>query len=432
MVIQQIVTLTKVNAQGRTSLSIFTSTHATRTMLSAAETIIRTTLFSTATDNIGYTNLLPYTLTYTGIVLTPMPTVDTIPPSVEILPDNSLRWKNANSAVFMAGYLPVIMATLLQLIWAAIYANVKIIYPFIRLAQKDGALARDTLFAFYFSSNCSAKSWLSLVKDHGLMTITSTTYLLVLCINPLASELLFLDMDYDCPVPDLSRPDQLCWPPLIFSNPTVLRVLQALLSIIALLTLWVLVELWNINTGIQENPTKLSTVAALFRHQDVLLDFRESDPNASTKSLRKSIGRMKYRLSYYNGTDDSPGYGVVPMRTDDAPLAEKEDSCSASDKTDTKKWDFFLDVAFLLLLLSILGVVIAYYFDISNSAFNSFFNSDSFGPRFVMTVLGSVVASNWSRLERCKFGLFRMLGSHFCVMYVVLLTESRHSYPHCL
>jgi hypothetical protein len=64
--------------------------------------------------------------------------------------------------------------------------------------------------------------------------------------------------------------------------------------------------------------------------------------------------------------------------------------------------DTILDTPFAVLLLGILGVVMAYFKDGSDSGFNRFFNSNTFGPKFFMTAIGSMIAINWKRLDRGK------------------------------
>jgi hypothetical protein len=51
-----------------------------------------------------------------------------------------------------------------------------------------------------------------------------------------------------------------------------------------------------------------------------------------------------------------------------------------------------LIVSTLIILTGLLGLLIAYSEDCSNSGFNNFFNSNAFGPRFVMTSLASLAS----------------------------------------
>lgn len=58
------------------------------------------------------------------------------------------------------------------------------------------------------------------------------------------------------------------------------------------------------------------------------------------------------------------------------------------------------DTLFLLCILGLFGVVLAYYLDSANDAFNRFFNSDTFAPRFILTLSATVIDNHWKRIER--------------------------------
>jgi hypothetical protein len=58
------------------------------------------------------------------------------------------------------------------------------------------------------------------------------------------------------------------------------------------------------------------------------------------------------------------------------------------------------DILFLLCILGLFGVVLGYYLDPANDAFNRFFNSDKFAPRFILTLSATVIDNHWKRIER--------------------------------
>lgn len=57
-------------------------------------------------------------------------------------------------------------------------------------------------------------------------------------------------------------------------------------------------------------------------------------------------------------------------------------------------------MVFLAALVALLGVIVAYYLDGSNSGFNRFFNSHTFGPGFILTSAAVVIDFHWKTLER--------------------------------
>ena len=55
--------------------------------------------------------------------------------------------------VFVGNYLPVLSAIIFRLFWTSIYNKIKLIEPFTRLTNSQGAVAAETLHTYYLSSN---------------------------------------------------------------------------------------------------------------------------------------------------------------------------------------------------------------------------------------------------------------------------------------
>jgi hypothetical protein len=65
-------------------------------------------------------------------------------------------------------------------------------------------------------------------------------------------------------------------------------------------------------------------------------------------------------------------------------------------------WRTIGDISLAILMLGSFGVAIAYYLDGSNDGFNRFFNSHSFGPKFVIVFAAGIIVTQWKRLENGK------------------------------
>lgn len=293
--------------------------------------------------------------------------------------------------VFVAGYLPLLLAILLKLIWISIEFNIKLVAPFIQLSHSDGALASDALFTHYLSSNMTPAFISALVNKQYLMFWTSITSLIVGFLAPLASEVLFLDTHYDCGTEN-------CWPPKLSANGIILRLLQGLLSFVAIMTIVITVMFFRSSTGIYSNPSSIASVASLIHHPDVLDDFRNMDPDLSLLDMAKQIGDKRYYLGTYKAQNEIWRYGLAPASqqyaigwtkvplgpTASSPTPHPERPESTKAKKNSHQVSTALDLVVGLFTLGVLGVVVAYYIDGSNSGFNRFFNSNSFGPRFLM------------------------------------------------
>jgi hypothetical protein len=58
------------------------------------------------------------------------------------------------------------------------------------------------------------------------------------------------------------------------------------------------------------------------------------------------------------------------------------------------------DFVLLFVLVGTFAVIMAYYFDNSDDDYNRFFSSQTFGPRFILTGAGTVIASMWKTVEQ--------------------------------
>jgi hypothetical protein len=122
------------------------------------------------------------------------------------------------------------------------------------------------------------------------------------------------------------------------------------------------------------------------------------------KDIRRQLGDKRYKLDEYQRPDGVWRYGLVPAMPAFAEFQIPSESIPTvrSSKKKSKSLEAALDWAFIALLVALLAVIIAYFKDGTNSGFNQFFNSNSFGPRFILTTAGTIIATNWKRLERGK------------------------------
>lgn len=286
--------------------------------------------------------------------------------------------------VFITGYLPLILALLVKMFWTSVYANVKLIEPFIQLSKPDGARASETLHTFYFSSNLTPDPILAFFKARWLIFWTSLVYFNVGLLAPFASEVLFLDIHYCCGTAT-------CWPPRLSADGTVIRILQGLLCFIAIITLAIMAMLYRSRTGIYSKPSSIAAIAALLHHPETLDGFRHLEDNISSEDKKKELGDKRYQMGTYQQQDGVWRYGIIPASQTCSPgwtqiPLRKSPEPTKIKKKETHYKSTALDIGLLLFVLGLLGVVIAYFMDVSNSGFNRFFNSDQFGPRFFMVI----------------------------------------------
>jgi Protein of unknown function (DUF3433) len=307
--------------------------------------------------------------------------------------------------VFVANYLPLIVVVLFRQFWSAIYSQTKLIEPFSLLNQGRGVSAAAVLHSFYLSSNLMPDPVLALMLRHWSVLWTSLVYFAISFLGPLCSEFIFLDTNYpNCPYRNNQIANNPCWPPRLTIDPSIARVIEGLLAYVAVMTLTIVVMMMRTHTGIYSDPSSIASITSLVHHPEVVQDFRAFSEEASAKDVREFLRDKAYRLGEYQRADGVWRYGIIPT----LPSFDytRESKPAHRRKPKARRWkvlDYILDFIFILCLLAVAGIVVAYYIDGRNDAFNRFFNSGSFGPRFVLTGTGTIIALNWKRLERGQF-----------------------------
>jgi Protein of unknown function (DUF3433) len=305
--------------------------------------------------------------------------------------------------VFVGNYLPLVVVVIFRQFWTAIYSQVKLIEPFILLAQGRGVSAGAVLNSFYLSSNLTPDPVLALTRRHYFVLWASLIYIVVGLLGPVSSEVIFLDTNYtNCPFVAVNDKVNPCWPPRLSIDPVIGRIVEGLLSYIAVMTLTIMVMIWRNRTGIYSDPSAIASVTSLVHHPEVVQDFRMISEEASTRDVLQILGQKTYKLGEYQRSDGVWRYGIIPTVPGfTSYIGDK--TAPKQPRPKSRRWrvlDFIGDALFLFALLALATVVVAYYKDGRDDGFNRFFNSRTFGPRFVLTGTGTLIALNWKRLER--------------------------------
>ncbi|KAK3066457.1 hypothetical protein LTR53_017191, partial [Teratosphaeriaceae sp. CCFEE 6253] len=309
-----------------------------------------------------------------------------------------LQWTAAQ--VFMGTYLTVLMAVLYRMVWTVIKNNFNLIEPFRQLTEKHGALAERALFSFYQSQSNLMGPIPAILKGRWALALVSTTYLLACFLPALSSEAIYVDTDWGCPFPIAGKnPCQA----RMTVNVVVVRVLQGVLAFAALAILATVSLLLFTKTGLPADPSSMATIASLMRHPALLDDLNEIPADASGKLMKRAMAGRRYRLDAYKTNTGGSAYGIVPAYGPDAFEQEHAHGytnvAGASSRSRSHRFRI-TDFVLLVVVLGVLGVVFAYYFDGKPDGFNNYFSSNTFGPRFIFTGSATILASLWKTVEQ--------------------------------
>jgi len=338
------------------------------------------------------------------------PQTTVAPPPGEYL---SNQYTFTNSDYFIGSYLTTIIAVVFKSWWNLFYAGMKLVAPFTELAQPGGTMAENVLNLYYLSSNARSDPMQSSLHGHWLVLWSSVTLLVTGFMAPLGSEVITVDVANGC----TSYPGSSNCPPRLAVDQTVARVLQGLLTFTAVMT----ISLWNMQrrslTGVWSDPSRISTMASLLHHPEVVRDFQMIDPNASEKEMMMQLRGQRYALDYYKTATDETRYGLVkvlgtdwnPDSTQYGPVQQCQRQRANEQPGARPRSSAFIDFLFALLLLGATGLITAYYKDSSSDGFNHWMSSQGFGPRFLMTLVGSLIDVGWKRIERGMLTLLKRL-----------------------
>lgn len=166
-------------------------------------------------------------------------------------------------------------------------------------------------------------------------------------------------------------------------------------------------------------PCSVATIAALAQHPDLIDDFNRVPANATIAEMKRTFRGRRYRLEFYRygsgqdcycirQTTKDVGFRYSALSDSGRPsgyLSPKDSSHTGQETLKPRRvWP--MDIALVTLIVGLFGLVLAYVRDTRyNDGFNTFFNSDTFGPRFILTLSGTAIAALWKSAEQCESGL---------------------------
>ena len=195
-------------------------------------------------------------------------------------------------------------------------------------------------------------------------------------------------------------------------HPQIARLIQGLLACTCVLLLIIWLSLRKQQKLLSSDPSSIATIASLLSHPDTIRDFETLDQVASKADIRKQLSDKRYQLNVYQARDGSERLGLVPLTARD-PVSESSSTARqdhppktitstqrSNHKTPNLKQTILNTLLFALcaILLTILAI---YYTNHDMSQpLEKFMDSQSFGPRFLLTAIGMLIKSQWARLER--------------------------------
>ena len=383
-------------------------------LIQAATTVLilptLTTTVSAAAANSDVTILLKTVTIHTSALSPPSSTISESPSTTQAKPssqptilnsDRPLTLLKGNSQYyFIMGYLPVLLAVILRMVLGYFYDAMKMMEPFHTLCNSQGVKAKDFFWINYLSANDNFAPFAAMLSGHWTMLWTSIIYTAAQTLSPFAAELLHVEYgrwsDGRIIVSGHS----------LWINETIARVLQGLLTFICIMLVNVYMLLRAQKGGVYNDPSSIVSIASLLHHPEALSDFQRLDISASKNETLRQLDGRRYKLDEYYTLEGTKRYGIISLpdtsnsRNPIYTLLPSTSSQPTSPQYSNRKTYHILNALLMFLTSGLLILIIIYYKNNDKNSFELFMDSQSFGPRFLLAIVGILIKSQWKRLER--------------------------------
>lgn len=299
------------------------------------------------------------------------------------------------------------------MLWNTILAGITEITPFLQLTRPGGASAKESLFLEYQN----ASLWhllVSSIKHHnGLVFAGTMATLIITAAIALAAEVFYIGISGTCRETgkgsDCTR--------YLGINRNLAWAECGMLLIILVVVAFVIFAMRKRSTGLFAEATSIAGIATLMSNPQAVALIREALEDrrflGSSRETTFGIGR-----SYDEASGWTYGFTVLEKtkttESKDAGIIMFEEDLV---KESSNVLPFLLlpamIIVFELILLGLLTIILYYWFNGSPSALEDFMNSQTFGPKLMMSCFGIVIRIWWSEISRGKFVLTSLILKRF-------------------
>jgi hypothetical protein len=374
------------------------------------------------------------------------------------------HWSNGQSTIapdinlqqyVLVSFVPLILATFYTIPWKILDNTVREMEPFYQLSQPGGATAENSLCLDYATSILLMTPFKALRRGHFIVVWSSLISLAVLFVPSLASEAVFVSMTGTC-----FPPDKTCHSAWAV-YPRLIRAIQALLCLIAVLLLFMIVYGYRRKSGVYSDPLSIAGLVSLLSNSPALQTFRQIDSTTKKQKLQRLLAGKRFGISEFFELGQSQCYGIIKLRSSestpantDKRLARKKrivkrlntpdsnrpsdfDTAAEEDGSTPKiqksralgnvkiKLYYYLAMVFL----GGVAILIAFYtFTVAKSGFENWMDSGTYGVRFVWTALGTVIKLFWNHLDQGKISLPML--SPILLFFSLMFSDLRRNEPY--
>jgi hypothetical protein len=318
-------------------------------------------------------------------------------------------------------FLPLFLAIFYSIPWRLIENTTRHMEPIYQLQSPTNAATNDPLTLDYESPLILTLPFIAFSQRHYAVLASSSISIILILTSSLASQVLFVSESNACG-PDRPAP---CDTWAIY--PAVARLIQVLLGAIAGLVFFLIISGFRRKTGVYSEPLSIVGLAALYQRSPLLrtlhgVNLEIGRLHAHRQRLSTSkLGLLGYGPLPRNRTgksvrstqaSENPSGAAITNRS-----ARKGGILAAIQNTLSAVWQGLssfpawiwpeikcrlLYIFTFLLLSGILSMISFYYHTTKDSGFERFMDSEGFGVRFLMTLIGAGTNLLWSKIDSGK------------------------------
>lgn len=320
---------------------------------------------------------------------------------------------------FLALYLPKILAVVMATFWSIIFSGLKLMEPLCQLCTNTGAYASDSMFGNYLASGANFLSLSATFRGQWVLLLGGTVLIGWAGVVALMSEAMDIISLEDCHTPEL--PSFRCAPGWVVNRPVLYALLALIGLIFALILILIIILSQRKPLDIFTDPSSIAAMAELLGNPLVMEDLQMIKPSSSNREVKMLLGENRYKIGFYDsvsGREISPvsskhnlsRWGLIKVDLAPSPqeLARRRQAGYGAvsnpgivsieeERANHRRRvsQAIFDSVMLLTALCVFGLVLGYYLDGESDPLNDFFNSATFGPRLVLTVLGLILSLGW-------------------------------------
>lgn len=270
--------------------------------------------------------------------------------------------------------------------------------PFYTLSRLQGATAMESLCLTYDARTPGMGLLGSRLSRRWEVSLSSMLVLLSKILTALSPEAVRISLVGTC------KANVSCDGFLSVSRETA-RAVEAFLSIMALLTIIIIIRQWNRPSAVYSEPFSMGGLWQLTNNPVILQDLSsitaeqlDSDKHALTKSLDGP--NVRYYITTHQDEHGNIHHGLFRQPNPYRPHPSLSPGTPSNFFPAFQPHHPFI-LEYILLALVILPTIIitvVYYINSSDNGFERFMSGQSFGVRFLFTAIGILISALWKKL----------------------------------